>query len=94
MHVQHTFLYTSLPSLHNYNVKMPSNFMLYNGGWKQAMTKFSFAQVGSLRNNFKIHLHWTFLVNGNKHDIMFIKPPIRFKSNIFAAVTIISAKAP
>lgn len=66
--------------------------MLYNGGWKLAMTKFSFAQVGSLRNNFKIHLHWTFSANGNKRDI--IKTPIHFKSNIFAAVAIISAKAP
>ena len=40
LHVRHTFLYISLPLLHDYNMKIP-NFMFY-GGRKQAMTKFSF----------------------------------------------------
>ena len=39
LHVHHTFSYSSFPSLHDYNVKMP-NFTLY-GGRKQATTKFS-----------------------------------------------------
>ena len=44
MHVYHTFfsfLYISLPFLHDYNVKMP-NFTLY-GERKQATTKFYFS---------------------------------------------------
>ena len=39
LQVQHTFLYISLPSLHDYDVKMP-DFKLY-GGRKQAATNFS-----------------------------------------------------
>ena len=41
LHVHHAFLYISLPSLHNYGVKMP-NFTFY-GGRKQAKTTFSFS---------------------------------------------------
>ena len=37
----HAFFYISLPSLHDYNVKMPS-FMFFRGR-KQATTKFSFS---------------------------------------------------
>ena len=40
LHVQHTFLYTSMTSRHDYDVKMP-NFTLY-GGLKQTK-KFSFS---------------------------------------------------
>ena len=40
-HVQHAFLYISLPSLHDYDGKMP-NFTIY-GGRKQATAKFSFS---------------------------------------------------
>ena len=38
LHVHHAFLYISLPSLHDYDVKMP-NFTL-NRGSTQATTKF------------------------------------------------------
>ena len=38
LHVHHAFLYISLPSLHDYDVKMP-NFTLYRGS-TQATTKF------------------------------------------------------
>ena len=41
LHVQHVFLYISLPSLHDYDVRM-SNFK-FRGGHKQAITKFSFS---------------------------------------------------
>ena len=41
LHVRHAFLYISLPSLHDYDVKMP-NFTFY-GGRKQATTKFTFS---------------------------------------------------
>ena len=42
LHVHHAFLYISLPSLHDHDVKMPY-FTFYDGGRKQATTKFSFS---------------------------------------------------
>ena len=41
LHRHHVFLYISLQSLHDYDVKMP-NFTFY-GGRKQAMSNFSFS---------------------------------------------------
>ena len=41
LHVHHAFLYISLPSLQDYDEKMP-NFTFY-GGRKQATMKFSFS---------------------------------------------------
>ena len=41
LHVHHTFLYISLPSPHDYDVKM-HNFTFY-GRRKQATTNFSFS---------------------------------------------------
>ena len=41
LHVHHTFLYISLPSLHDYDVKMPT-FTIY-GERKQATTNFLFS---------------------------------------------------
>ena len=41
LHVHHAILYISLPSLHDYDVKMP-DFTNY-GGRKQETTKFSFS---------------------------------------------------
>ena len=41
LHVHHAFLYISLPSLHDFDVKVPS-FTFY-GGRKQATTNFSFS---------------------------------------------------
>ena len=38
LHVHHAFLYISLPSLHDYDVKMP-NFTMYRGSTK-AKTRF------------------------------------------------------
>ena len=38
LHVHHAFLYISLPSLHEYDVKMP-NFTIYRGSTRAA-TKF------------------------------------------------------
>ena len=47
LHVQHTFLYISLPFLHEYDVKMP-NFMFYKGR-KQSTTKFSISFLTWIR---------------------------------------------
>ena len=40
LQVHHAFLYSSLPSLHNYDVKTPDRKL--NGGRKQGMTNFYF----------------------------------------------------
>ena len=40
-HVHHTFLYISIPFLHDYDVKMPN--LAFCGGRKQATTKFYFS---------------------------------------------------
>ena len=53
LHVHHTFLYISLPFLHDYDVKMPS-FMFYRRR-KQATTKFSFSFLTWIRL-LEIHL--------------------------------------
>ena len=41
LHVHHTFLYISLPFLHDYDVKFPN--WTFHGGRKQATTKFYFS---------------------------------------------------
>ena len=41
LHVHHAFLYISLPSLHDYDVKMPN--CKFNGGRKQATTNLLFS---------------------------------------------------
>ena len=41
LHVRHAFLYISLPSLHDYDVKMPN--CKFNGGRKQATTNLLFS---------------------------------------------------
>ena len=43
LHVHHAFLYISLPSLHNYDVKLPS-FTFYGGRE---------CKISSFRNNFR-----------------------------------------
>ena len=41
LHVHHAFLYISLPSLHDYDVKMPN--CIFHGGRKQATTNLFFS---------------------------------------------------
>ena len=62
VHVHHDFLYISLSSLHDYDVKM-SNFTYY-GGRKHAKTKFSFSFWTWIRllgrfNSMWVPLHLT-----------------------------------
>ena len=46
LHVRHAFLYISLPSMHDYDVKMP-NFTFYIGS-TQATTKFPPVSISEL----------------------------------------------
>ena len=70
LRVHDTFLYISLPSLHDYDVKMP-NFT-FCGERKQVTTNFlslSKLESGPQEiNSREIRLHFTFSVNWNKRD--------------------------
>ena len=74
LHVHHAFLYISLLSLHDYDVKMP-NFT-FNGVRKQATTFLSLSKLEcGLQeiNSREIRLHLTFSGNWNKLDRVFKK---------------------
>ena len=70
LHVHHAFLYISLPSLHDYDVKMP-NCKFY-GGRKQATTNLFFLsklECGpQVIISKKIHLYFPFSANWNKRN--------------------------
>ena len=64
LHVHHAFLYISLPSMHDYDVKMP-NCKFY-GGRKQATTNLECGLPEI--NSREIRLHLPFSANWNKRD--------------------------
>ena len=70
LHVHRTFLYISLPSLHDCYVKLP--IFAFYGGRKQATTNFiSFSkfECGPQEiNSREIRLQWTFSAKRNKRD--------------------------
>ena len=71
LHVHHAFLYISLPSLHDYDVKMPK-FTMYRGS-TQATTKFplSLSELGYSSWEFNlrtVRLHLTKLVTWSYRD--------------------------
>ena len=68
LHVHHAFLYISLPSLHDYDVKMP-NFTIY--GEHEQVTFLSLSKLETRPqeiNSSEIRPHFTFSVNWNKRD--------------------------
>ena len=95
MHVHHAFLYISLLSLHDYNMKMP-NCKFY-GGCKQAMANLSFSsklewglqEFNSWKFAYIWHFQWI-RINTTKFEVT----RIHFKSDIFSAVTVVDAKLP
>ena len=58
--MHHTFFYISLPSLHNYDVKMP-NFTFY-GGRKQARKNFFLSLPKLECGAQEIHLHFDIFI--------------------------------
>ena len=64
LHVHHAFLYISLPSLHDYYVKMPK----FCGGRKQATTNLNLSAVLKKLTSREIRLYLPFSANWNKHD--------------------------
>ena len=81
-HVHHAFLYISLRSLHDYGVKIPNFFLFQN-----------LSVVPKKLTPGKFSYIWHFQVIGMSAT-KFEKARIRFKSDIFAAVAVVNAKAP
>ena len=93
MHMHHTFLYISLPSLHDYDVKVP--YFTFSGGRKQATTNFlcfSKLKYGPQETNSRTFAHiWHFQQFGiNAKNVE--KTRIYFNSDVFAAVAVVDAK--
>ena len=96
LHVHHAFLHISLPLLHDYDVKMPS-FTFY-GGRKTSDDKlfFLFLNLSAVPKKSTpgklayISYFQRIEINATKLE----KTPIHFKSDVFAAVTIVDAKSP
>ena len=94
LYVHHVFLYISLPSLHDYDAKMP-NCKFY-GGRKQATTnilslKLSAVLKKSTLGKFAYTCHFQQIgINATKIE----KTGIHFKTDVFAAVAVVDAKAP
>ena len=93
--MQHVFLYISLPSLHDYDVKMP-NCEFTEDVNKRRRISFSLSKVecGPQENNStEIRLHLPFSANWNKRDSVW-KTGIHFKSDVFTAIAVVDAEAP
>ena len=91
--MHHTFWYNSLPSLHDYDVKVP--YFTFSGGRKQATTNFlcfSNLKYCPQETNSGTFAHiWHFQQFGiNAKN--FEKTRIHFNSDGFAAVAIVDAK--
>ena len=93
LHVHHTFWYNSLPSLHDYDVKVP--YFTFSGGRKQATTNFlcfSKLKYGPQETNSGTFAHiWHFQqfgINAKKRW----KTRIHFNSDVFAVVVVVDAK--
>ena len=70
LHVHHAFLYISLPSLHDYDVKMPDcKFMEDVNKRRRISFSFSKLECGSQEiNSREIRLHLPFSANWNKRN--------------------------
>ena len=86
-----TFLYNSLPSLLNYDVKVP--YCTFSGGRKQATT--NFLSLSKLEYTVPKKLPtFAFSAFWNKREKKIENARIRFNSDVFADVAVVNAKAP
>ena len=88
LHVHYTFLYISLPSLHDYHVKMP-NFMFCEGQ-KQAMTKFYFSLWPDMVDGNSAPEEFTCIWQSKRVGIIMIETEkmwIHFSCDVFVAVS-------
>ena len=71
LHVHHAFLYISLPSLHDYEMKMPNCKFMEDVNDKRWWISFSLFKLDcgpQETNSREICLHVPFSANWNKHD--------------------------
>ena len=95
LHVHHAFLYISSPSLHDYDVKMP-NCKFYGGRKSDDESLFLSLNLSAVLKKstpgkfaYTCHFQQTG-INATKIE----KTGIHFKSDVFAAVAVVDAKAP
>ena len=94
LHVHHAFLYISLPSLHDYDVKMP-NFTFF-GGHKRlriflCLSKLVYSLQETNSRTFAYIWHFQkFGLTTKKIE----KTRIHFNSDVFYAVVVVDAKTP
>jgi len=95
--VHHAFLYISLPFLHDYDVKMP-NCKFYGGRKQTSDDESLFLSLNlsatikkSTPGKFAYTCHFQQIgINATKTE----KTGIHFKTDFFAAVAVVDAKAP
>ena len=95
--MHHAFLYISLPSLHDYGMKLP-NFTFYGGRKQVTMNNFSFlilhlSGVPKSSTPGKFTNIWQFQRVGI-NTTRFEKRRIHFRSDVFTAIAVVDAKAP
>ena len=92
LHVRHAFLNISLPSLHDYDVKMP-NFTFCGGREHKATTFFLFFRASiqsfriQLQKNCQDLTNWMRWINAIKFEAV----RIHFLCNVFVAVAVVVA---
>ena len=93
--LDHAFLYISLPSLHNYDVKMPNASFMGDVNKRRRISFFLSKLEGGPPeiSSREMLLHLPFSANWNKRDKVW-KKGIHFETDVFAAVAVVDAKAP
>ena len=91
LHLHHAFLYISLPSFHDYNVKLP-NFTFCSEREQKTTTFFFFSWT--LTQSFRIQLHiWRIKLDGIS-AIKFEAAQIHFSSDVSVAVAVVVTLTP
>ena len=95
LHVNHAFLYISLLSLHDYDVKyLISRFTEDVNKRRRIFVSLSKLEYGPQEiNSGEIRLHLSFSADWNKRDNVW-KTRMPFQTYVFATVAVVAAEAP
>ena len=89
--MHHTFFYISLPSLHNYDVKMPNFTFMVDVNKRGIIFFLLYLNLSAIPKKFTRYI-LTLSLNWNKHAKK--NTQIHFKSDVFAAIAVVDAEAP
>ena len=89
--MHHTFFYISLPSLHNYDVKMPNFTFMEDVNKRGRIFFLLYLNLSAIPKKFTRYI-LTLSLNWNKHAKKTTQ--IHFKSDVFAAIAFVDAEAP